>query len=85
MQWLYPFTKDHYSFFYIYKPRWHKERLPNKLFYIWKHDKIDMLDARYGDPDWIRNIYLKWHPYAVAEFVVLFLALLMAFFAVRGS
>ena len=80
VQWLYPFIKDHYSFFYIYKPRWRAERLPRRWFYIWKHDEIDALDARYGDPDWIRNIYFKWHPYAVAEFAVFIIAVFLFFF-----
>ena len=80
VQWLYPFIKDHYSFFYIYKPRWRAERLPRRWLYIWKHDEIDALDARYGDPDWIRNIYFRGHPYAVTEFAVFLAAVLLFFF-----
>lgn len=79
VQWLFPFGKDHYSFFYIYKPRWRTERLPNKCFYIWKHDEIDAIDARYGDPDWIRNIYFKWHPYAVIELLIFLVAIVALF------
>src|SRR3989344_6786031 len=82
VQWLFPFTKDHYSFFYIYKPRWRAEYLPRQWLYIWKHDEIDALDARYGDPDWIRNIYSTWHPYAVAEFAV-FLAAICLFWLLQ--
>lgn len=79
VQWLFPFVTDHYSFFYIYKPRWRTERLPRRWRYIWKHDEIDALDARYGDPDWIRNICFKRHPYATAEFIIFLIALLTVF------
>lgn len=76
VQWLYPFSKDHYTFFYRYQPR-HKERLPRQFapMLVWKHEEIDMLAAKYGDENWIRNIYLYWHPYAIVEFVVLVIAL----------
>jgi len=76
VQWLYPFSKDHYTFFYRYQPR-HKERLPRRfaLLLVWKHEEVDILAAKYGDPDWIRNIYLRWHPYAITEFAIFLIAL----------
>ena len=76
VQWLYPFSKDHYTFFYRYQPR-HKERLPRQfaLVLIWKHEEIDMLADKYGDENWIRNIYLRWHPYAIAELLFFLVAL----------
>jgi len=70
VQWLYPFRKDHYTFLYRYQPR-HKEPLPRRWapILVWKHEDIDTLAARYGDENWIRNIYLYWYPYAIAEFL----------------
>ncbi|OGZ63218.1 MAG: hypothetical protein A3C58_01535 [Candidatus Staskawiczbacteria bacterium RIFCSPHIGHO2_02_FULL_34_10] len=79
VQWLYPFTKDHYSLFYIYKPSFRKKKFPQKLFYIWKNDEIEKLDTEFGDPNWIRNIYFKWHPYAIIEMVVFVVAIIALF------
>lgn len=80
VQWLWPFRNRHYSFLYIYKPRHRKEKLPRKLLYIWEHAAIEELNARYGDEEWIKNVYLRWHPYAIVEFAV-FLFSLIIFFA----
>lgn len=75
VQWLFPLVKDHYAVFYIYKPRGRSEYLPRQWLYRWKHEDIDALDARYGDPQWIRNVYVKWHPYAIIEAAVCVLAI----------
>ena len=78
VQWLYPFKKDHYAFFYRYQPQ-HKERLPKKIVYIWKHEDIGALSEKYGDENWIKNIYWRWHPYAVIEFLVFVSALFILY------
>lgn len=82
VQWLYPFKKEHYTFFYRYQPK-NKERLPRKLLYIWKHEEIDELAKKYGDEDWVRNIYYKWHPYAIVEFFVFLVALALLYYQIR--
>lgn len=79
VQWFYPFTKDHYAFFYLYQPP-NKEKLPKKFIYIWKHENISVLDFKYGDDNWIRDIYLKFHPYAVFEFLVFLISLIILYF-----
>ncbi|MBI2010741.1 MAG: metal-dependent hydrolase [Candidatus Colwellbacteria bacterium] len=82
IQWLYPFKKDHYMFLYRYTPP-HKERLPWQIIYIWRHDDIDALARKYGDEDWIRNIYWRWHPYAIIEFLTFIIALIVLYFSIR--
>lgn len=74
VQWLWPFRNDHYTFFYAYQPP-SRPPLPFQWVYIWKHDEIDKIEEKLGDHDWIKNIYLKWHPYAIVEFVVFLIAL----------
>ena len=71
MQWLWPFRDEHYSFLYIYRPPNRTGYLPRKWFYAWPHRDIEALAARYGDPDWIKNIYLRPHPYALVEYLSL--------------
>jgi len=80
VQWLYPLTTDHYGFFYRYQSK-HKEKLPQKLLYVWKDDELDMLAKRYGDEEEIKNIYLKWHPYAIVEFSVFIVAMVVLIFS----
>ncbi len=75
VQWLYPFNSDHFSFLYLYQPPG-KTPLPKKIFYRWRHDEIDTLDGVHGDPDWVRNVYLHMHPYAIVEAAVFIVALL---------
>lgn len=82
VQWLYPFKEDHYTFFYRYQP-WHTERLPKKVVYIWKHHDIDMLSKKYGDEDWVKNIYWHWHPYAIVEFLTFVFALIVLYFYIK--
>ena len=75
VQWLWPLRDEHYSFFYIYRPPHRAEYLPRRWFYAWPHRDIEALSARYGDPDWIKNIYLRPHPYALVEYSSLAVAL----------
>src|SRR3989344_4668704 len=66
VEWLFPFSRKHFSFFYIYRPE-RGARLTRQWLYIWEHRDLAALDDEYGDADWIRNIYMKAHPYAIAE------------------
>jgi len=78
VQWLWPFSQDHFAFFYHSRPR-HKERMPKKIIYVWKHKDIDRLADKYGDKDWVKSIYLHWHPYAVIELLFFAAALFLLF------
>lgn len=79
VQWLWPFISDHYTFFYRYQAP-DKEPMPKKYIYVWKDNEIDELAAKYGDENWIRNIYLHWHPYAIIETLIFILALFALYF-----
>lgn len=68
VQWLYPFTKKYYSFFYHYEI--FRNNLPKKIIYSWTNEEINNLSEIYEDKDWVKNIYYKWHPYAITEFAV---------------
>lgn len=75
VQWLWPISKNHYAFFYLYSPP-HK-KIPRKLIYIWKHEDLPGVVKEYGDEDYFRNIYFKLHPVAVIEFLSLVVAILI--------
>jgi hypothetical protein len=69
VQWFWPFKKDHYALLYVYTPK-HKEKLPKKILYVWRHEEIDRLAFKHADEDWVRNIYFKLHPFAIFEFLI---------------
>lgn len=82
VQWLKPLRTDHYTFLY----RVHtadKPKPPRRLIYIWPNQDLDNLNKRYGDPDWFRHTYLKWHPFAVFELVLFVSVLLVLWLYIR--
>ena len=81
VQWLYPFKKDHYSFFYQYDTY---SKIPKKLIYVWKDGEIERLEREYGNPNWFHDIYLRGHPYGLVEYAV-FLAALVALYVFARS
>ncbi|HEX9679233.1 MAG TPA: metal-dependent hydrolase [Candidatus Saccharimonadales bacterium] len=84
VQWLAPFSSDHFAFLY----RVHTAAKPQpakQLVYRWPNKDIDKLNRQHGDPDWFRNTYLKWHPFAVFEGLVLLIALVVLWLAARSA
>jgi len=81
IKWLYPFSNNGYAFLYMYS-RKVKNGLWKPLF-IFNEEKIRLFDSEHGDADWFKNIYLKWHPFAVLEFTVLIVSLIILFLYVR--
>ena len=79
VQWLWPLNTDHFSFLYLYQPTG-KPPLERKLFYRFRHAEIDALDAMHGDADWVHNIYVRMHPYAIVEILVCIAALVTLYF-----
>ncbi len=63
IKWFWPFSKRAYKFF--------SERNGNlswRHFLVsWDHKELTEVAAERGDPDWIRNIYLRLHPVSVVE------------------
>jgi len=82
VQWLYPFSKKYYVFFYHYRPS-HVGGASFELIQSWKHEDIDDLAEKYGDPDWIKNIYLSLHPYSIVEFSTFIIALVVLYFYIK--
>jgi hypothetical protein len=74
IQWLWPINKNYFTFLYRYQPK-HKEIFPKKLIYIHKPHEISELSKKYGDENWIKNIYFKFHPYSLIEWLVFIFAI----------
>ena len=78
IQWLYPFKKNYYQFFYTVNKNANKS-----LVYSYKPEELDSLAEKYGDKDWFKNIYLKFHPYSIIEFLVFLISLVVLFFTFK--
>jgi len=59
-----------------------KPTIARRLVYVWPKRDIPFLAATYGDEYWVRNIYGRLHSYAVIEFIVLAIGLLVSAAAV---
>ena len=70
--WFWPFANRNYTFFYRYTVP--KKRFPPQVVYRWERSDIDRLIDEYRDPNWLRNIYLKLHPFFAAEIAGFLLA-----------
>lgn len=81
IKWLYPFSENSYSFFYLVsKPG---VRMKKKLVYTFTEEELPGIVDKYGDPNWVENVYKKWHPYAVVEMAVFIISLIALFIYVR--
>ena len=76
VRWLYPFTKDSYSFLYHVHNMSASPRIPAfKSIFVWRERDLNGIIDKYGDPNWVRNIYLTLHPYSTMEAISLIAAL----------
>lgn len=81
VHWLWPFSDKYFSLFGMcgYQTPG-KPKLPFKFLYVWTPEEIEELEEKYGDPDWIKNIYLKPHPLAIVEYVFFILSIILLVF-----
>lgn len=78
IQWLWPFSKNYYYFFR--KSLWTEKRgLPLRFLYVWKPEEVKRIAAEYGDPNWIKNFYLRLNPILIIEVLSLLVALFIVF------
>ncbi len=77
VKWLYPYKKNSYLFFYHAGLPTNKE-MPRKKLHSWNDDQRKHMAEKFGDPDWIKNIYFRLHPFGVFEYAVLFVGIFAA-------
>jgi membrane-bound metal-dependent hydrolase YbcI (DUF457 family) len=75
VKWLFPFSKNSYSFFYLYSVKV-KKGLRRPVF-VFNEKNLPEMVREHGDKDWVRNIYYKWHPYARVEFAFFITSLII--------
>lgn len=67
IKWLYPFSKNNYAFFYLFSGR--RKKGLRRLLFSFNQEDLGRYIQEHGDKDWVKNIYFKWHPIAIVEFV----------------
>jgi len=77
VKWLFPFKKNSYAFFYHTGLPTNKG-MPREKLYSWSDKEREEARKRYGDPERIKHIYLRPHPYGVAEYAVCLVGVLAA-------
>lgn len=78
IKWLFPFSRNNYSFFYLAGAIGKEGR--RHWVFTFSEKELPLIAKKYGDPDWLKNIYFKWSRYAQIEFAVFLIALLVLFF-----
>lgn len=81
VQWFWPFSKKYYKLLggMIYQTL-DKPKLPLKFFYAWTPEEVEGIELKHGDPNWLKNIYLRFHPMAIIEFGVFIISLIILYF-----
>jgi hypothetical protein len=64
------------DFLYFYPGKKMNRRF---LIFTFTPEKLPKFVKKYGDPNWVRNIYFKWHPIALIELGVFFFAIVVLF------
>lgn len=84
IRWLYPLTRDSYSFLYHIHDMSAVPRIPAyKFVFVWRESELNETVDKYGDPHWLRNIYLTLHPYSAIEGIAL--VAVLVYFAVLST
>jgi membrane-bound metal-dependent hydrolase YbcI (DUF457 family) len=74
VQWFWPFSNKYFSFFRK-SIGGEKPGLAFRVLYIWSPEEVEKMSNKYGDPEWIKNLYFKLNPVLIIEIVFLFFAL----------
>lgn len=81
VKWLFPFSRKNIAFFYLYSSK--LRRGLRKTIFVFDKKKLPVIVAEHGDKDWIKNIYFKWHPIAIVEFMVFVISLIVLYVYVK--
>ena len=74
IKWFWPFSKKAYKFFS------EKDgRFSSRLIISWSPEELTEVAANHGDPNWIRNIYLRPTPISVIEFSFFVISLIILY------
>ena len=81
IKWLFPFSRKNIAFFHLYSRKLKYGLI--KPIHIFNEKELPLVVAEHGDADWVKNIYYKWHPIAIIEFLVFVISLIVLYFYVK--
>lgn len=70
VQWFAPFNKNYYQFFYTVN-----KNADRSIIYKYKPEELDSLAGEYGDKEWFKNVYLKFHLYSFVELLIFIISI----------
>ena len=74
IKWFWPFSRKTYKFFS------EKDgKFSHRLVVSWSPEELTKVVSEYGDPNWIRNIYLRLTPVSVIEFSFFAISLIVLY------
>jgi hypothetical protein len=79
VHWLYPFSKTSYAFIYMHSP--HAKWGLWQWIFTFNEKTLPLFDKEHGDDNWIKNIYLSWHPFALLEYAGFIIAIIILLYA----
>ena len=81
IKWLFPFSRKNIAFFHLYSRKLKYGLI--KPIHIFNEKELSAIVAEHGDENWVENIYYKFHPIAIIEFLVFIISLIVLYFYVK--
>jgi len=78
IKWLWPFSKKSYKFF-----AGKNGRCSSRLLVSWEANELEKVVSEYGDPHWIKNIYLRPTFVSVSEFFGFIVSLIVLYLYIK--
>lgn len=78
IKWFWPFSKKSYKFFS------EKDgKFSSRLVVSWSEEELKEVVNKYGDPNWIKNIYLSLSLISVVEFIFFLISIFALYFYLK--
>lgn len=81
VKWLWPFSRKLYKFSFSESHTGKKPRI--WFLYEFTDKELDSSEFKYGDPSWIKNVYLRLSTISVVEFIFFLISVLVFYFYLR--
>lgn len=81
VKWLWPFSRKLYKFSFANLHAGKKPKI--RFLYEFSDEELDNVNFKYGDPDWIKNIYLRPSMISITEFIFFLISVFALYFYLR--
>jgi len=81
VKWLWPFSKKLYKFSFTDLLAGKKPKI--RFLYEFSDEELNSANFKYGDPNWIRNIYLRPSLISIVEFIFFLISVFALYFYLK--